>query len=79
MENKATKQASTAQWRTDGEQQLLDDGGVGDEAVVGAKGDAEPVGQHVLEAVVRDVVAQLRHGLHVRRQAHLCVVCVFVW
>lgn len=36
--------------RTDREQELLDHRGVGDEAVVGAEGDAQPVGQHILRA-----------------------------
>jgi hypothetical protein len=62
--------------RTDGEHELLDHGGAGDEAVVRADGDAEAVGQHVLQAVFRDVVAQLRHGLPVGTQAHLVVVVV---
>lgn len=41
------------------------------QAVVGVDGDAEAMGEHVFERVVLERVPQLRHGLAVRRQAHL--------
>ena len=41
-----------------GQQEFLDDGGVAHETVVGAEGDADPMGEHILQSVLRNVVAK---------------------